>query len=169
MKNILVLSFLSLLMLTACNNQGQKIGYIEVFKVYDEFELKKIKETEFKQVENQRKLVLDSLRLNLQMLENKLKLQSKVTKEQEALFGNKYNQYQLKERELTENNKALAAKLEDEIFTQLNQYVKEYGDENGYDFILGGNGSGTIMQAKESNDLTEEMIQYVNSRFNGKK
>tara|TARA_B100001057_G_scaffold494278_1_gene590472 strand:+ start:1191 stop:1628 length:438 start_codon:yes stop_codon:yes gene_type:complete len=53
------------------------------------------------------------------------------------------------------------------VWDRLNVYVKEYGEKNHYQIILGTQGSGNIMFAEKSLDITEPFLKYANSRYEG--
>ena len=55
-----------------------------------------------------------------------------------------------------------------EVNERLNQYIEQYAEENGYDFILGSNGQGNVMYAKKENNVTDDLIKYINNEFNAK-
>lgn len=54
------------------------------------------------------------------------------------------------------------------IWNRLNQYTREYGEQEGYSYILGANGTGSLMYAGEDNDITEEVLAYANKKYAGK-
>jgi outer membrane protein len=54
-----------------------------------------------------------------------------------------------------------------EIWKQINQWVSEFGKQQGYDFVLGAAGNGSLMYANEANDVTNEMILFVNKKYQG--
>lgn len=54
-----------------------------------------------------------------------------------------------------------------EIWKQINQYISDYGHANDLDFIYGATGSGNLMFARNAYDITEEVIQYCNKRYEG--
>jgi outer membrane protein len=75
------------------------------------------------------------------------------------------------ERQLKFHEDELAKKTSEsleQIWNQLNSYVQEYGQEHGYDYILGATGDGGIMYASEAKNLNEEVISYINDKYNGK-
>jgi outer membrane protein len=48
------------------------------------------------------------------------------------------------------------------------QLQEEYGKDKGYQIILGATGAGTIMYADEGTDLTPEILEKLNTSFEGK-
>jgi len=55
------------------------------------------------------------------------------------------------------------------IWKRLNPYIAEYGKEKGYAYIYGANGTGNVLYADEGEDITDELIEYVNKRYHDKK
>lgn len=146
-----------------------KIGYINTAEVYSEFGLKKELEVKLKNVEAERKNILDSLRLSFDMLSAKLQQEEKAAPESLERLNRIRQQYLQKEQEFSEDNQALADDYTEQIWQQLNQYIKDYGKKNNYRFILGANGDGAVMYADEGDDITKLVNEYVNSRYAGKK
>ena len=54
------------------------------------------------------------------------------------------------------------------IVNDINDFVKEYGEQKGYRIIFGATGGGTIMYAQEGSDLTDEVLEELNAQFTGK-
>ena len=143
-----------------------KVAYVNTYSVYNEFKLKKELEEKLNKTQLTRKVLLDSLRVKIQMASiNKSKSDDK---EFYIRMENMKQMYFEKEKQYTEENTAQAQKYTDEVWQQLNQYIKEYGTENGYDYIMGATGEGNLMFAKEQHDISKELIQYVNEKYNGK-
>jgi len=138
-----------------------RIAYVDLPKVFNEFELKKDLETRLMSDYNEKNKVLDSLKLSLGQLELKSKgdfqmagyQRQNIIQTAEALQYDQEN----KTRELNE-----------QIYKRLNEYVHQFAKEEGYDFILGAEGSGIIMAANTKKDITEEVIQYINRKYQDK-
>jgi outer membrane protein len=56
----------------------------------------------------------------------------------------------------------------DEIWKQINHYIKEYGKDKHYDFIYGATGTGSLMYADSTLDLTVPLVKYINEKYAGK-
>ncbi len=54
-----------------------------------------------------------------------------------------------------------------DIWRQINQWVNEFGEQEGYDFVLGAAGNGSLMYANEANDITNKTILFVNKKYQG--
>jgi outer membrane protein len=126
----------------------KKHGYVENLKLYDEFKGKKELETKLINIKSSNKLRLDSLRLLV------------VDDQSELYYRQQLLTVEQEEKELNMNYNT-------QIWNQLNSYIQDYGDENGYDFIYGATGSGSIMYARQHLDITKEIIHYANKSYEG--
>ncbi|MFT5790938.1 MAG: outer membrane protein [Saprospiraceae bacterium] len=143
-----------------------KIGYVQINEVYNEFRLKKELEGKLSTVQIARKGILDSLGMKIEMLSRELTTKKDVSKR--SKLDNLKHEYLLKEQKLAEDNELLTGQYQEQIWNQLNQYTKEYSNKHDYDLLLGANGSGTLLGAKETIDATEDLIKFVNNRYEGK-
>lgn len=146
-----------------------KVALIEIQKVYDSFELKKELEKKFKNTQSQRKKIIDSLELDLKLLYSSLNTDGGKNVERTETFNLKKNYYLQKKQMNEEDNLALSQQYDKEILTQLNQYVKDYGKLNKYTYIFGTDGNGSIMYANEKEDISDQIILYINERYKGVK
>lgn len=48
------------------------------------------------------------------------------------------------------------------IWNSLNNHLIAFGEEKGFDFIFGANGTGTILFANDGKNVTEEFIKFIN-------
>ena len=54
------------------------------------------------------------------------------------------------------------------VWTHLDEYIKVYGEESKYKIIFGVKGEGNIVYAKQGMDLTDDVIEFVNRKYEGK-
>ncbi len=144
-----------------------KTGYVEVTKLYSEFELKKELETKLLKVTNSRKSILDSLELQLQLLSKQVQSQNGKDKETLDKFQLNKGYYLKKKQEFEEDNQALIKQYDQQIFKQLNQYVQDYGKKNDYKYIYGTDGNGNIMYADDTENITSPVSVFINKRYKG--
>jgi outer membrane protein len=126
----------------------EKNAYILNQQVFNEFKGKQELEKQLSALRKAHKTWLDSVSSQIQ---NGDDAQIKVYQENAANF-------QLEENELSEKYTA-------DIWQKINQYIATFGKENGYDFIFGASGNGSLMYAGDANNITEEVIIYLNSRY----
>lgn len=64
-------------------------------------------------------------------------------------------------------NDYLRDQVSQQVWNRLNVYIKEYGLKNDFTYIFGTQGGGNVMYAKEALDVTEELLEYVNAKYEG--
>lgn len=148
-----------------------KTAFVEINTVYNDFQMKKEREAELTHVQQARKTVLDSLEVQLTVLSRSLesayKAGNKLQEEKLEQYRTLQQEYNMKRDAFAEDNNAAAEKYNEEIWKQLNQYIKDYGKANGYTYLFGADGSGTLMHGDESINITAEVKGYVNERYKG--
>lgn len=165
MKSNRILIILSLiistvaLFLTLNNNKMKDVYYVNNGKLYEGFKLKQEYENQIQTIRNNRKNNLDSIELSLKQYQAK-----KMNDE----FEYTKNYYLEKAKEYEEEEDRLLTEYNQQIWSKLNQYAIDYSKENNIDILFGATGNGTILHAKEEIDITNKLIEYSNSRYNGK-
>jgi outer membrane protein len=145
----------------------EKTGWIAMQQVYNGFEYKKELEAKLTNAQQARKNILDSLEFEMELLAKQIRHEKGVDKKSVAFFQVKREDYLKKKQWFDEDNQAMIRKYDEQILNQLNQYVKDYAKEKGYDFIYAADGNGTIMAAPDYNNMTAEVTQYINDRYKG--
>lgn len=144
----------------------QKTAFVILPQVFEEFNGKKEMEMQFLKSKNQRKQLLDSISIDLQNLQVKFN-ESPKTEELIQKMANKQAVFARLNAEFTSQEQAEDMEYSEKIWKQINQYSKEFGEQNGYDFIHGLSGSGSLMYAKPEGNITKDLIQYLNQRYEG--
>lgn len=145
-----------------------KMGYVVIQDVFNDFELKKELQKKLENVKNYRQKMVDSLRIDLTILSKKIQSNVATTIEKD-LFERKKLEYNQKLQIFEEDNTVLTKQYDQEILTQLNQYIKDYGNKNNYDLILGNTTDGSLMFGKEKYNVTKEVTTYINEKYKGVK
>jgi outer membrane protein len=146
-----------------------RTAFVNTEMVYNNFDLKKKLELQLKTTETSRQAILDSLRFQLEFLS--VEVQKPEKKSDSALvhrFNALRDYYFQQQQAFTEANQNQATQYTDQIWTQLNQYIKEFGDEHDYEYIFGANGDGALMYADDAVNITDDVNQYVNNKYQGK-
>lgn len=157
---LIILLLLTVIVFLYVKKENTEVVYVRLEEVYDKFNMKTELERQFKSVEIKRKNLIDSLEFQAKQV------QINGTKEQ---YGDAVELYVQKRRELENANDELSKQFDEQIWKQLNSYCKEFGKENNFKYVLGTDGSGTIMYADENNDVTQKLIDFINKRYNGGK
>ncbi|OFY82809.1 MAG: hypothetical protein A3F72_01620 [Bacteroidetes bacterium RIFCSPLOWO2_12_FULL_35_15] len=147
---------------------SEKTGYIEINKIFADFKLKKELEVQLTKVKESRKVIMDSLEFGLKVLSKQIQADGQKDKDKIALFEVKREEYLQKKKQFEDDNDAVAKQYDSQIISQMNQYVKDYGNKNGYTYIFGADGSGFLMFSSETKNITEEVKNYINDRYKGK-
>jgi len=142
--------------------------WINLNKVHGDFIYKKELEEKLIKTTTARKTIIDSMEFELQVLSKQIKAEKARDKNKISVYQVKLENYYTKKKELEENNAVMQQQYNEQIITQINQYMKDFGNEKGYDFIFGTDGSGVLMYANESLDVTKEAITYINEKYKGK-
>jgi outer membrane protein len=146
-----------------------RIAYVNTAKLYESFELKKELEKKLTEVQERRQKHIDSLALSIHTLSIEWERQGKPTN---SPLGNSYIKKNTELRALqdkfSQDHEALVSSYQEQIWKQLNQYVKEFGEERGYDYLMGADGTGTLIYANSDHEVTKEAIEYVNIKYIGK-
>jgi outer membrane protein len=148
---------------------GKQAAFVNTADVFARFEMTKEYKQSFENISNVRKHLLDSMELNLKLMAGKLNAGARKGTNEIKQFEYLRQEYLQKKQQLDEDNQALSEKYDQEIWTRLNQYAKDFGHDRGYTFLYGANGDGTIMFADEKLDVTEAFTTYINQQYQGAK
>jgi outer membrane protein len=172
MKKILYI-ITSLFFLISCSETAKekekKIVYIDNVRLYNEFDLTKELQTKITESSRAQKNNLDSLELELVSKAKKLEMTKSKNVIEIRDFELKREEFIMRKQKFEQDQEQLAADYNNQIVSQINQYVKEFGKENAYDVIIGSNGDGTVMYGKEEMDITDEVLNFINQKYNPSK
>jgi outer membrane protein len=59
-------------------------------------------------------------------------------------------------------------KMTGEVLTQVNAYIKKYGESKGYKIIVAATEYGNLAYADERLDITDEVLEGLNNEYSGK-
>jgi outer membrane protein len=130
--------------------EPQKKAYVINQRVFDEFKGKQELEEKLIQLKNSHKITLDSMMTEIQQRPGSREL---------------LNQYQQTLKIFEIQQQELSNSYTADIWKRINQYVSEYGKSAGYDFIFGATGDGGLMYANDVNDITDEVINHINKKY----
>lgn len=135
-----------------------RIAFVNLPQVFNEFQLKKDLEKKLNVELNTKSKLIDSLKLTLGRMPLKTQTDfEKVSYERQNIIQTA-NALDIDQQKKTQE-------FNSQVYERLNRYIKMYANEHRYDFILGAEGSGVLMAADESKDLTKEVITYINQKY----
>ncbi|SEC56792.1 periplasmic chaperone for outer membrane proteins Skp [Tenacibaculum sp. MAR_2009_124] len=160
---LIVLAVLFIVM----SNSKERVVYIDNVKLYNEFNMTKelgdINEKKYKPL----LVKFDSLVNNLKGLEEKLNNQKKISKKEEDEYMKLKRFVVSGDAEIQDLRAQVKMEINKKVWERLNTYVREFGKERDYDVVLGAQGQGNIMYSKEEFNVTNQFIEYANSKFEG--
>jgi outer membrane protein len=142
------------LLLISCGEK-QKIFYVNPNKLLQGYHSAVIQQGLFQAKTRGWQQRVDSLNTELQAL-SKASSATRVAKEQQLLRYRDAIQQQAQQ----ENQRLTKAVLD-----EINAYLKQYGKDKGYTFILGATESGNIVYAAEGTDITEDVLKGLNVQY----
>lgn len=95
-------------------------------------------------------------------------LQSEGTalEKEQASLQKLQEDYQTQQAKLTQDYQELALKHAQEINDTIEAFLNEYGEEKGFDLLLGkSNATGSVLYGKKAYDVTDEVIEAINKRY----
>jgi len=165
-------SFLILLLLIfmSCGDQ-QKIGFVDNGKMINEYQEKKDIEAKYTEKELAFQKRTDSIgkafQLEAQDFQLKVSSMSKdKQQEQYQILGQKQKMLQQQiQYEQQQMQQAYQSEI-DSVIVKVKGFVKDYGKNNGYTYILGtSDNAASVLYGAEKNDLSQVMIDALNENY----
>lgn len=155
--NSIILVLLIIFSLYGYLNDKSQIAYVDNVKLFNGFNMTKdISTLEERKIKGMKKH-LDSLFSAFQSVEDK---ESDKAKQLQAQIARSNEAFQKKQDDYVNN-------LNQQVWSRLNQYIKEYSTNNNLEVVLGTSGDGNLMFAKETLDITDKIIEYSNFKYEG--
>lgn len=151
---------------------SSQLVYVDINKLMDGYKRTSIEKSKFEEKAKLMQSNVDSLVADWQ---NELKvyekeratMSEKELELKQELLGNKQQQ-------INNYQKAIQGKIQEEdqkasqtVINDINDYVKEYGKKHNYRIVFGASGSGNVMYADEDANLTDEVLEGLNSEYQG--
>lgn len=141
-------------------NEKDRTAYVKTEVLFNEFKLTKELKSKFENIATTRKNILDSLMLDLKYSYS----DKSFPKEKYALK----EKYYINRKELFESqNQELMQNYDQQIWERINQYIKEFGNSEKYEYVFGAKGDASLLYAQDKNDITKEVIEYMNKKYEG--
>lgn len=138
--------------------QHKKIAVADAVRLFDQFNMKK-------EMEAKAKLQLDILNKRADSISSQLQL-AQASRDQSAIeklsYAYSYFRTQLEEEYAKSNHE-----INEQVWKRLNPAVDEFGKKNGYHVIIGANGMGSVLYNDDYYDITNQLIAFVNHKYEG--
>lgn len=147
---------------------SDKFVYVNTTKLYSDFEYAKQLHKDFEKMVTARKTILDSLYEATDKITKELKYKKTQSELDMNMVTEMQNDYFAKKEQFARDNESVMNIYNEKIWTQINEYVQQYGKEKGMNIVFGANSQGSIMYGNSPFDITEEVLDYINNKFNDK-
>jgi outer membrane protein len=149
----------------------ERTVYVDIGRLMQEYQGMKDARKEFEKMSAQWQANVDTLVAEWQQeLKNYEKERSGLSgKEQrlkEELLRNKQQQVNQYREAIKMKAKEEEQKLTQTAVNRINEYLSVYGKENRHTIILGATGTGNILYADESIDITDEILKGLQEEYN---
>lgn len=137
-------------------NREDDIKFVSMTRVFNESHVKQEYEKQLNAFEQESNSTL-------QKLQDKIKALQAADEDPEVITS---LQQELNRQQavLSEAYSQRSQNFQSTVWDEINKRVEEFGKKSGYKFILGGTGNGTIMFASQKEDITNEVIDYINKK-----
>ena len=143
-----------------CFTKDMKIGYVDIFKVFNDYEKTKEDNEKLEVKKNSAEKKLGKKKETIEKLQSKLDLlkESERAKEEEKL-SKELKEYRDLEREaFNDIRKEREEKMKD-LVEDIDKIIKDYAQKNGFELIINSNDVHDVAQAM---DVTDEILKIAN-------
>lgn len=154
----------------ACQEQ-HKVGYIDNAKVIDAYQEKIDIEEKFKVRDEAFTKRTDSISkaFQLEAQDFQIKARSMSNRKAQELYDELGQKQQLLQQQIQFEQQQLQQAFNTEIdsaVSKMKDYVKNYGQQNGYTFIFGtSDNTNSIMYGDDAMDITDAIIEGLNEGY----
>jgi outer membrane protein len=173
MKKTITIFALALAFIS-CNKTAEtkefKTAYIDTSKLMEESIEAKDIEAKYK---DKAKVMGSQLEAEVTRFKNEAaSFQANAQKNGEAWAQQKGSELQQREQRLSYAQQAMLQQLQQESGVEMDSLVKnyrkiikDYGKEKGYDYIYGTGDVASVLYAKDSYDISKELIKIINDKY----
>ena len=165
----LAIVFSLMMLITSCNQV--KIAYVDLEEILKEYDGAVKAEEEMKVKSEQISQQLDQMALPLQQKiqeyqQNKDNLSASERQKQEAELMQQQQQFQQQQQMAKQQLQAEGQAMYLKINENIESFLGDYGQSNGYTYILGSSvQTKSVLYGEESLDITETVIEALNSNY----
>ena len=152
---------------STCFSQDLKIGYVDIFKVFNDYEKTKEYDINLEKRKEEAEKKLEEKKETIEKLQGKLDLlkEGEKAKEEEKL-NKELKEYRDLEREaFTDIRKERDEKMKD-VVEDIDGIVKDYAKKNNFDLIVNSN---AVLYGAKTMDVTDEILNISNKKYKKKK
>lgn len=166
--NKIILGVALMLSLASCQ-QGQKIAFVDNSKLLDDYQEKKDLEVFLKgkidKYQHKRDSISQAFQVKAQAFEAQAKTLAPAVAQQK--YSELAHESQLLQQQLMAEEQAIQEESRtkmDTLLKKVKNFIKEYGKQHSYDFILGANDGGSVHYGKADKDITADIVKALNEK-----
>ncbi|HEY5750761.1 MAG TPA: OmpH family outer membrane protein [Chryseolinea sp.] len=167
---VFVIAGLIVVMAMQFRNQGNAIVYVDAVKLVNGYKGMQQARKDYEAKASAWKANVDSLKIEL---EAKIKdyqkdhdrLSAKERALTEDLLRVKQEQFMNYQQVISEKIQKEDQELTTKVLGRVNDYIKRYGEEKGYEIIMAATQYGNIVYSKSDKDITEKVLEGLNKEM----
>ncbi len=158
---------------TTSTAEGFKTAYIDTEELMKEYQEFKDFEAKFKTMSDKMKNELDNdaKRFQNDVLDLQKNAQSKGmewAQKRQAELERRQQTLAEKEQNYMKKFQEESAVERDSMVTKMKTFIKDYGKEQGYDYIYGTGDAASVLYGKEEYNLTKEILSLLHKQYEEK-
>jgi outer membrane protein len=177
MKKAIVILGLAIASISCSKSEGTasalKTAYIDTAEILEKYEKFKDEDDKFKVKSEEMGRPLESKVRSFQA--EAQSFQQNAQAKGMAWAQQKGAELQQREQQLTMEQNALlqqlqqeGAVLRDSIIKEVKVFIKDYGKKKGYDYVYGTGDAATILYAKDTYNITKDVLKELNDIYKAK-
>lgn len=154
--------------LVSCNQD--KIAYVDTVKLLDDYQERKDIESKFKnkleKFDIRRDSISKSFDMEVKDFQSKAASMGQAKAQQESQRLQQKQQILGQQLQQEEYGLNQSAQQEiDTLKTKVRKFIRNYGEENKYTFILTAQEGNGVMYGEESKNITKELLEKLNDEY----
>jgi outer membrane protein len=167
--NLLAIIILSIVV----SNKKHEVVYVDSSKLLNNYKGMQAARAAYQTKAGAWKSNIDTLASEVQQLIFKYEKESssltiKERQLSQELIRNKQTQLADYQQAMDTQAQQEDARMTRDVVTQVNAYLKKYGESKGYTVILAATEYGNLAYADEGLDITDEVLEGLNKEYSGK-
>jgi len=176
MKKIVLLAAIAICAI-ACNKTPQaaefKTAYVDTSKMMDEYkealELDEKYKTKGEVMGRELEVAAKNLKAEMAGFQKNAMAKGQAWAQQKgAELQQREQQLQYAQQAMLQQLQGESGKEMDTLVKSVKKFIKDYGKKEGYDYIYGTGDAATVLYAKDSYDITKEIIKALNDNYASK-
>lgn len=152
------------------NASGLKTAYIDTEKLMKEYQESKDFEAKYKAMSDRMQNELDSdmkaFQRDVQDLQQNAQSKGmEWARNREAELSRRQVTLQQKEQNYMKKFQEEGAVERDSMVSKMKAFIKDYGKEKNFDYVFGTGDAATVLFAKDSYNITEDILKLMNEAY----